>query len=248
MRIGLCLSGGGAKGSYQAGVIKGLYDNGINKFSAISGTSIGAVNGYYIYTGNVNNLEKVWINIQTISENGIKILDNAVDNSEVIDKLKPLTNNLRHKMDFYVNYIKIENKGVEEVIVNVSKQDYKEGLDSVKYSSLLPYNPLGQLPLKDQFEKDLYEGLYDGCKLDGGMVNNTLIEPLIEDNVDKIIVISTRHDYILPEDIKYRYNEDDIIIVRPKTIFGQMDTLRFESAFCKRMFEEGYEIGKNINI
>ena len=50
MRIGLCLSGGGAKGAFQAGVIKGLYDNGISKFDAISGTSIGAVNGYYVST------------------------------------------------------------------------------------------------------------------------------------------------------------------------------------------------------
>jgi predicted acylesterase/phospholipase RssA len=32
MKIGLCLSGGGAKGAFQAGVIKGLYDNGISKF------------------------------------------------------------------------------------------------------------------------------------------------------------------------------------------------------------------------
>ena len=43
MNIGLCLCGGGAKGAYQAGVIKALYDRGINKFNAISGTSIGAV-------------------------------------------------------------------------------------------------------------------------------------------------------------------------------------------------------------
>ena len=38
---------------YQAGVIKALYDRGINKFNAISGTSIGAVNGYFIFTNNV---------------------------------------------------------------------------------------------------------------------------------------------------------------------------------------------------
>ena len=53
MNIGLCLCGGGAKGAYQAGVIKALYDRGINKFNAISGTSIGAVNGYFIFTNNV---------------------------------------------------------------------------------------------------------------------------------------------------------------------------------------------------
>ena len=47
MKLGLCLEGGGAKGAYQAGVVKALYDGGINKFYSISGTSIGAINGYY---------------------------------------------------------------------------------------------------------------------------------------------------------------------------------------------------------
>ena len=64
MKIGLCLSGGGAKGAFQAGVIKGLYDKGISKFDAISGTSIGAVNGYYVFTGNIKKLEDMWINIE----------------------------------------------------------------------------------------------------------------------------------------------------------------------------------------
>ena len=35
LNIGLCLCGGGAKGAYQAGVIKALYDRGINKFNSI---------------------------------------------------------------------------------------------------------------------------------------------------------------------------------------------------------------------
>lgn len=248
MRIGLCLSGGGAKGSYQAGVIKGMYDNGINKFDSISGTSIGAINGYYIFTENVENLEKMWINIQKTSENDIKIVDNAVDNSIVIDKLRELNNNSHREMNFYVNYIEVEGKNLKEKVVNISKQKEEQGLESIKYSSLLPYNPNGKLPLKDQFIQDLGEELYHGKKLDGGLVRNTLIDPVAEDNVDKIIIISTRHDYILQDEIKDKYNEDNIILVRPKTEFGPKDTLRFESEFCTKMFEEGYEIGKSIKL
>lgn len=248
MKIGLCLSGGGAKGSYQAGVIKGLYENGINKFASISGTSIGALNGYYIYTRNVNNLENVWINIQKTSENDIKIVDNTVDNSIVIDELRQLDNNSREEMNFYVNYVEVEDKRVNEKVVNLLKQEKEQGLESIKYSSLLPYNPKGKLPFKEQFIKDLSEGLYDKCKLDGGLVRNTLIEPLIEDNVDKIIIVSTRHDYILPDRIKSIYNEEDIVVVRPETIFEANDTLRFEREFCKKIFNEGYKIGKKITL
>lgn len=246
MKIGLCLSGGGAKGSYQAGVIKALYDNGVKEITSLSGTSIGAINGYYIFTENVENLEKVWINIQKTSENDVKIVDNTVDNSQVIDALKELNNNSGSKMNFYVNYIDIEEQRVSEKVVNLSYMDKDEGLDSVKYSSLLPYNPNGKLPLREQFVKDVQEGLYDGTKLDGGLVRNTLINPLIEDNVDKIIIISTRHDYTIPEEIKNVYKEEDIIVVRPKTIFEANDTLRFENEFCTKMFQEGYEVGKSL--
>ena len=43
--IGLVLSGGGAKGAYQAGVWKALYELGLaDRIRAISGTSIGAIN------------------------------------------------------------------------------------------------------------------------------------------------------------------------------------------------------------
>lgn len=248
MKIGLCLSGGGAKGSYQAGVIKALYDKGIKNITSLSGTSIGAINGYYIFTENVENLEKVWINIQKTSENDVKIVDNTVDNSSVIDGLRGLNNSLDSKINFYVNYVDIENKHIHEKVVDLSTIEKEKGLNYVKYSSLLPFNVNGKLPLREQFAKDVKEGLYDGAKLDGGLVRNTLVEPLVEDNVDKIIIISTRHDYNLPDEIKDVYNEDNIIVVRPKTVFGPKDTLRFENEFCTRMFNEGYEIGKSLDI
>ena len=73
MKIGLCLCGGGAKGAYQAGVIKALYDRGISKFNSISGTSIGAVNGYFLFTGNVEKLEEIWTNLDSHIKSSIKI-------------------------------------------------------------------------------------------------------------------------------------------------------------------------------
>ncbi|MEG2789682.1 MAG: patatin-like phospholipase family protein [Romboutsia sp.] len=248
MKIGLCLSGGGAKGSYQAGVIKALYDRGINEFYSISGTSIGAINGYYLFTDNVENLEKMWINIQKNSENDIKIVNNTVDNSIIIDRLKELNNNNKVKTNLYINYIEIKDRNLLEKVVNISKLDKSEGLEIIKYSSLLPINPIGTLDFKSQFGNDLIKGLYDGYKLDGGLLNNTLINPLIEDNVDKIILISTRHDYVLPDSIKDIYNEDNIIVIRPKTIFGENDTLKFEQEFCKNLYYEGYDIGKSLEL
>ncbi|MBC8631334.1 patatin-like phospholipase family protein [[Eubacterium] tenue] len=247
MKTGLCLAGGGAKGAFQAGVIYGLYEKGI-KFDAIAGTSIGAINGYYIYTENVNKLKEMWINIQKIGENGVKIVDNTVDNSLAIDELRGLINNSSYSKPCYINYVEVKNSKLEEKIVDISELSYEDALLSIKYSSLLPFRPSKELKPFEQFGKDLIEGLYDGYKLDGGILNNVLIKPLIEAKMDKIIVITMKHDYELPEDIKNIYKEEDIIIIRPNTIFEKNDTLRFEGEFCKKIFNEGYEIVKNMDI
>lgn len=61
-KIGLVLSGGGAKGAFQAGVITSLMNGGI-KFNVVSGTSVGALNGSAIATGQGFELEKIWANI-----------------------------------------------------------------------------------------------------------------------------------------------------------------------------------------
>jgi predicted acylesterase/phospholipase RssA len=247
MNIGLCLAGGGAKGSYQAGVIKALFEKGL-KITSLSGTSIGAVNGYYIFTGNVDKLEKVWTNIQKTANNNIKIVDKVVDNSPIIDELKALNDEVDSKFDFFVNYVEIKNKNVEERVVNLINLNKSDSINYVKYSSLLPFDPNSKLEFKEQFLQNVVDGVYDNKNLDGGLVRNTLIEPLIEDNVDKIIIISTRHDYNISDDIKKLYDEKNIIVVRPKTEFGPNDTLRFENEFCTKMFNEGYEIGKNLYI
>ena len=49
-------------------------------------------------------------------------------------------------------------------------------------------------------------------------------------------------------EIKSDYDENSIIVVRPKTEFTSNDTLNFTNEFCSRMFKEGYEIGMSIDI
>ncbi len=247
MKIGICLCGGGAKGAYQAGVIKALYDKGI-KFSAISGTSIGAINGYYIFTGNVEKLEDVWINMPENNENDIKIVDNTVDNSDVIETLRKLENKNTEDIDVYVNYIQVKNAIITEKIANLLKIQKEDGLNAIKYSSLLPCNPQGTLDFKNQFKKDLINGIYDGCNLDGGIVNNTLIEPLLKKDLNKLIIIATDKDYILSDEIKKHDNANNIIVIKPNTKFESKSILRFEREFCKNAYLEGYEIGKKVNI
>lgn len=247
MKIGICLAGGGAKGSYEAGVIRALFDKNI-KFTSISGTSIGAINGYYIYTSNIDKLSDIWMNVNEISKNGLNIKNNTIDNDIILNELSKLNNNVNNNINFYVNYVKVHDGNLNENIVNINKLSKEEQLNSIKYSSLLPFNPESKLNFREQFKKDLKEGLYNGFNLDGGLINNELLLPLIKENLDKIVLITMKHDYILPDYIKNIYNEKDIIVVRPKTIFEKNDTFKFEQEFCTKMYKEGYEIGKGINI
>jgi NTE family protein len=58
-KIGLVLSGGGAKGAYEAGVVKALIDARI-KFDVIAGTSVGGLNALLIASNQIDDLIKVW--------------------------------------------------------------------------------------------------------------------------------------------------------------------------------------------
>ena len=53
---GLALEGGGAKGAYQIGAWKALREAGI-RFSAVSGTSVGALNGAMIVMDDLERLK-----------------------------------------------------------------------------------------------------------------------------------------------------------------------------------------------
>ena len=62
-RVALVLQGGGALGSYQAGIVEGLYEVGIHP-TWVAGISIGALNAAII-AGNApeKRVEKLWIDL-----------------------------------------------------------------------------------------------------------------------------------------------------------------------------------------
>lgn len=58
----VALEGGGAKGAYEIGVWRALQEAGV-RFSAISGTSVGALNGALMVMGDLQKAEALWNNI-----------------------------------------------------------------------------------------------------------------------------------------------------------------------------------------
>ncbi len=60
LRIGLVLGGGGAKGAYHIGCWKALRARGLDRFDAIAGSSVGAINAVFIGTGRLDTAEAAW--------------------------------------------------------------------------------------------------------------------------------------------------------------------------------------------
>lgn len=72
--MGLALSGGGSTGAYEVGVIKFLKEKNI-EFDVVTGTSIGALNGAFVATNRIEELENLWLSItpEKISKNGLEV-------------------------------------------------------------------------------------------------------------------------------------------------------------------------------
>lgn len=63
-KIGLVLSGGGAKGAYEIGVCKALSAMGADKYiDTIAGTSVGALNAVLLESQGTEYSEKIWNNL-----------------------------------------------------------------------------------------------------------------------------------------------------------------------------------------
>lgn len=60
---GLVLEGGGARGSYQIGACRALYEMGI-EFGCVAGTSVGALNGAMIVQGDLEKAYELWCGIE----------------------------------------------------------------------------------------------------------------------------------------------------------------------------------------
>lgn len=243
MKTGICIEGGGAKGAYEAGIIKALYDRGIKRYDYIAGTSIGSVTGYFLITGNVEKLVDMWKNIDCLGVDKVENDGITVDNSPVINILNELSGEIDKDSELYVNYVKIDGCKMNEVVEEVSHMNKEDMIERIKYSSLLPFNPDRSMKFRDRFALDLQKGIYDGYCLDGGLIRGLMLDPVFDKNPDRIVIISTKDDFEVPEELREKHKNTEIIVVKPEQKFDPKATLYFEKNFCNRIFEEGYRLG-----
>ncbi len=204
--IGLALSGGGVKGSYQVGVYLALKRCNI-KIDMITGTSIGSLNGAMIAAGNFSKLLNFWLKADISRFLGVpkeladKINKNIKDEKyfeltfdSIVEKIKNGGVEIKSMQDALKKY-NIENK--------VRKSKILFGLSTLRLNDLKPLDlfiediPLGKLD--NYIIASCYFPIFKPEKLDednyffdGGIYNNCPYNMLIERGCDKVYAVDLR--------------------------------------------------------
>lgn len=181
-RIGLALSGGGVRGVSHLGVIQALTDHGI-QFSHISGTSAGAIAAAFFAAGfapkEILNLIK--------EAKLLKLLRPSIGSSGLLSIL-----NVQHLIREYIPHNSFKDLKIR---VTISSVDLGEGKLVYFTDGDLDLAILASCCLPGIFKPII---INDHMYVDGGILNNFPVEPLIG-NCDFIIGSSCNHLPVVTE-------------------------------------------------
>ena len=260
MKLGLCLSGGGARGAYQIGALMALKEAGIyDKIEMISGTSIGAANAALIACNSLETVKNIWFDIpdetiyttesffKRLLRERTKIMVNGIFEIDNLEKI------LKHNLDYDLLrrnkvYVTLSSGGTEDGgILELLKASYKH---YIKHDRQVIYSPLWKQN-KEQINKQIIASCsipvvfapttIDGKHYyDGGVYDNVPVKPLVEAGCDTIIVI---HLDRLPYRYKNHYEDVTFHPIKSKHSLGFR--LRFEADQSRTRYEMGYQDCKN---
>ncbi len=202
-KIGLALQGGGARGSYQIGAFYALKKAKI-KFDGVCGTSIGALNGAMIASGQEQELLKLWQNLSVG-----KILD---FNHKYIEKKKNKEYDLTYFKLRIQNLFSIVKRGgipiqgihtilkenLNKEALLKSKMDF--GICTIRIHDLKPMYIFKEKMNTEKIEEYILASCYlplfkmqkiidNEYYLDGGFYDNTPVNMLIEKGYEKIYIV-----------------------------------------------------------
>ncbi|MDR2599313.1 MAG: patatin-like phospholipase family protein [Oscillospiraceae bacterium] len=250
---GLVLEGGGARGAYQIGVIKSLYENGYS-FDGFVGTSIGAINAAMLAQGDFDNALNLWMNIsmeQVFHEDELPILKLA-DIKNFKPKLKQLlkesskilsriihnggihTEKMKVFLEQYIDEEKIRKSGKDFGLVAFSLSEYKA------YEIMLDDIPNGQLInyiMASSSVPGFHLETIDGNTfIDGGIYNNCPSNLLLKKEYNEILAVRITKIHSL-----HWIDDPKIKTLIPSEKLGNI--LLFTSENCASKIELGYKDG-----
>ncbi len=268
-KLGLALTGGGAKGAFQQGVLEVLDEAGVlDHFSMISGVSIGALHAFSVASNQLAASRFVW---ETIDKKNAfhseKSLLDKFRNSEfdwLNDGVFP-TDYLEQHLDEMLEPSKLDGR---EIYIGATRV----GPDITSLGGILSHNlktlrhghlPIEYMPLhtlsKRVIKKTLMAStaipvvfkpikLGDGYYVDGGVYNNTPLKPLVDHGCTHILVID-----LFKYNLKRRFHsgDADILFIHPEHYLGRIldftpERSKSRMAYGRRVAEEKLESIKHF--
>ena len=229
---GLALGGGGSRGSYEIGVLKALKEMKI-EIGAITGTSIGAINGASYLMDDMDLMEEFWKSLNR---------DSLIKFKEI--SIPDIIKNKGFDFDILMNLL---NSNLKEDVIRKNPIDFgivtynlstKEPLvlfkDEIPQGMLVDY--VAASANHPSFERLIIDG---DAFIDGAVYDNIPVAPLYEKGYRDIIAVNLHTSidrkkltgpYNLIE-IKSDNSLGSILFPDPQTIkknmtYGYLDTLR----------------------
>jgi len=209
-KLGIALAGGGARGAYQIGAWRALKEHGLDtKFDAYSGASVGSLNAVLFAMGDYDLAYETWMSLdkrslfniekhilKRIVKEKLNFLNRGLYNTKRLEKV------MRNTIDFSL----LKNK---EVFIATTHLGDKDGTfaDLVRTNYKHFFKSEKQVTyqsLNDFSDEDKLKTLLASCAIpvafkpieldgqtyyDGGLLDNTPYQPLIDAGCDVIIVI-----------------------------------------------------------
>ncbi len=221
-KLGLVLSGGGAKGAYQLGMLKVLKEKGLlNEITHISGASIGAINAVLYLQDDMELMEKVWNEFE--QKKIFNIDEFSITEENIGFTRKTVTELVRKNID-----MKKISKSPVSVYVSVSK--LTKEIDGAEIKEPHYFRLNGETP--DMIEKLIlassafpliFEPVVIGDEkyADGGLSDNEPVKPLYDEGVRDFIVIGLSSDRVFPKEL---YPDADFKLLYPSHDLGGIFT------------------------
>ena len=150
--IGLVLQGGGAKGGYQIGVWKALRELGI-EIGAVTGTSVGALNGAFIAQGAFDRAYEIWYNMDA----RLVIKDDPEIYHQLVTRNYDIKNRQMY-FDYIRKIIRQDGLNVEPLIELIGQEVDEKKLRASKVDFGLVTVSLSDWKAVELFVDDIEEG------------------------------------------------------------------------------------------
>lgn len=234
-KTALVLSGGGARGAYEAGVWQALSELGI-EIDIVTGASVGSINGAMVCQGDLDATVSLWKEIET------HMIFDVPEGSQPIDYAKEIVVNhgagssrLKELLEQYIDEDKIRRSPIEY------------GLVVVEFANLKPHFlfkediPKGKLIDYIMASSSVFPAIHayeiDGKEyIDGGYGDVLPIDMAMQKGAEQVIAVKLNALGVINSDsIK---NAPNLVTIESKWNLG--NTLIFDIKNARRIMRLGY--------